>query len=197
MREELPSTITIDDITLTLIVERKIVKHINARLRNNVLRVSVPVTAAQAVIDQAIPHLARRLIRRQHARHINSLDDALALAQCVAQRFPHPLDVTNVQFTTTQTACWGSYSTRTCTIRLSAALRSMPSWVLEAVVAHELAHTIHPNHSPAFWSLLRQICPDTDRAQAFLEGVSWLARAWDTLPAVERAQLIQSEGKNQ
>jgi predicted metal-dependent hydrolase len=65
----------------------------------------------------------------------------------------------------------------------------MPPWVLEAVVAHELAHAIHPNHSPAFWALLQSVCPDTDRAKAFLAGVTWLARAWESLPPVERAQL--------
>jgi predicted metal-dependent hydrolase len=65
----------------------------------------------------------------------------------------------------------------------------MPPWVLEAVVAHELAHTFYLDHSRAFWELVRLVCPKTDRARAFLEGVTWLAAAWDDLPAVERSQL--------
>lgn len=190
MRNEFPSTITIDGVTLTLQVERKPVKNINARLHDRVLRVSVPFQAARAVVDHALPDLARRLLRRQRARQVNDAGDALALAQRVAYRFPQPLNVAAVQFTTTQTACWGSYSTRTHTIRLNAVLRLMPPWVLEAVVAHELAHAIHPNHSPAFWALLHQVCPETERAQAFLEGVNWLARSWNTLPPVERSQLL-------
>jgi hypothetical protein len=68
----------------------------------------------------------------------------------------------------------------------------MPRWVLEAVVAHELAHVIHQDHSPAFWKLLRRICPDTDRAKAFLSGVSWLGLNWEKLPPVERALLART-----
>ncbi len=197
MRNEFPSSITIDGITLTLCIERKSVKNINARLRDSVLRVSVPLQASRAVIDSVLPDLARRLLRRQRARQVNDTTDALALAQRVARRFPQPLDVAAVQFTTTQKACWGSYSTRTRTIRLNAALQLMPRWVLEAVVAHELAHAIHPNHSPAFWELLHQVYPDTDRAEAFLEGVSWLARSWETLPPVERSQLLYTADGSQ
>jgi hypothetical protein len=154
-----------------------------------VLRVSAPLQVPHTVIVNALPDLARRLLRRQRARQVNTTTDALKLAQRIARQFPQPLDVAAVQFTTTQKACWGSYSTRTRTIRLNAVLQLMPCWVLEAVVAHELAHAIHPNHSPAFWELLRQVYPNTDRAEAFLEGVSWLAHSWDTLPPVERSQL--------
>jgi len=197
MRNEFPSSITIDGITLTLLIERKSVKNINARLRDSVLHVSVPRQASRTVVDNALPDLARRLLRRQRARQVNDITDVPALAQQVARRFPQPLDVAAVQFTTMQKACWGSYSTRTHTIRLNAVLQLMPPWVLEAVIAHELAHAIHPNHSPAFWELLRQVYPDTDRAEAFLEGVSWLARSWDTLPPIERSQLLYTSDGSQ
>jgi predicted metal-dependent hydrolase len=66
----------------------------------------------------------------------------------------------------------------------------MPPWVLEAVVAHELAHAIHLRHSESFRALVRRVCPDTDRADAFLDGVSWLAGSWQRLPPVERALLV-------
>ncbi len=191
MNKEFPSTITVDDTTLSLVVIRKTVKNINARLRDATLHVSVPLHTSHTTINAILPSLARRLIRRQRARQINSDDDALALAQRVAQRFPTPIEVTATSFSTAQRARWGSYSTRTHAIRLHAALRHMPPWVLEAVVAHELAHVVHPNHSPAFWSLLRTVCPNTERAEAFLAGVNWLARTWDDLPPVERAQLRQ------
>jgi predicted metal-dependent hydrolase len=74
-------------------------------------------------------------------------------------------------------------------IRLNEVLRIMPPWVLEAVVAHELAHSVHPDHSPAFWKLVRSVCRHTDRANAFLDGVRWLATSWEWLEADHRAQL--------
>jgi predicted metal-dependent hydrolase len=181
----------VDGTTLQLVVEHKSVKHINARLRGDMLIVSAPLNTPQRTLDDVVPDLARRLVRRVRARQINAEEDALALARRVAQRFPNPPDVAQVQFVTNQRARWGSYSPATRAVRLNAALREMPRWVLEAVVAHELAHVTHHDHSPAFWKLLRHACPETDRAQAFLAGVSWLGARWETLPPVERALLGQ------
>lgn len=192
MSESQPTTIAIDGVTLTLLVERKRVKHINARLRGNTLAVSAPLHTPQATLDQVVPDLARRLIRRVRQRQINADDEALVLVQRVAARFPTRPAVDTVQFVTTQQARWGSYSAATRTIRLNAALREMPRWVLEAVVAHELTHVFHLNHGPTFWKLLRQVYPETDRADAFLAGVSWLGRRWEQLPPVERALLTHS-----
>ena len=68
----------------------------------------------------------------------------------------------------------------------------MPRWVLEAVLAHELAHVAYTDHSPAFWKHLSHVCPSWERARGFLEGVSWLAGQWEELPPVERALLAEA-----
>ena len=185
-------TIVVDGMTLTLVVERKRVKNVNARLRASTLSVSAPQRMADDVLDAAIHTLARKLVRRVRAREANSVEDAHLIAKRIADRFHKPPQVQRVIFVTTQVRRWGSYSAATQTIRLHAALRLMPRWVLEAVIAHELAHMFHLDHSPAFWSLAREVCPDTDRARAFLDGVSWLAASWQQLPAVERALLAEA-----
>jgi len=154
------------------------------------VKMSVPFYATRAEIEQAIPDLARTLLRRARASHVNREEDAEELARRVAARFPHPPAVHGVAFVTTQHSRWGSYSSADGTIRLNAALREMPRWVLEAVVAHELAHAVHLRHSGSFWALLRRVCPETDRANAFLDGVSWLAHGWERLPPVERSLLV-------
>ncbi|HZG67197.1 MAG TPA: M48 family metallopeptidase [Herpetosiphonaceae bacterium] len=186
--------ITIDDTALTVQVERKRVKNVNARLREQTMIVSAPLEMPDSELDPIIVDLGRRLLRRVHARRVNAGEDALALARRVAARFPRPPEVAQAIFVTTQESRWGSYSAATRTIRLNAALRPMPRWVLEAVVAHELAHVAHLDHSPAFWALLRRVCPETDRARAFLAGVSWLGHHWENLPAVERGLLMRSGG---
>jgi hypothetical protein len=185
-----PATLTVDGVKLALVVERKAVKNVNARLRDATLHVSAPLRMPQAELDRVVVELARKLVRRVHAHKVNAAEDALALARRVAARFPKPPEVARVLFVTTQIARWGSYSPATRTIRLNAALREMPRWVLEAVVAHELAHVTHHDHSPAFWALTRHVCPETDRADAFLQGVSWFARNWDEMPRVERSLLM-------
>jgi predicted metal-dependent hydrolase len=181
----------VDGTALTLALQRKRVKNVNARLRGTTLSVSAPAEMPDAKLEPVIQELARKLLRRAHAARVNEEEDALALARKVAKRFPEPPFVDRVVFVTTQKARWGSYSPRTRAIRLNAALRRMPRWVLEAVVAHELAHAVHPNHSPAFWDLLRRVCPETDQARTFLDGVSWLAHNRERLPPVERELLGQ------
>jgi hypothetical protein len=185
-------TLTVDGVTLTLRLERKSVRNINARLRGEVLQVSAPYNVPQQTLDDVLPDLARRLLRRVRARQINAADNALELAREIAARFPHPPQVNEVIFVTNQEARWGSYSSATRTIRLNATLRLMPRWVLESVVAHELAHYFHHNHSPAFWALCHRVDPYVERARAFLAGVSWLGHRWETLPPVERSILLRS-----
>lgn len=185
-------TLTVDGVTLTLQLHRKSVRNINARLRGEVLQVSAPHNVPQEMLDDVLPDLARKLLRRVRARQINATDNALELARGIAARFPHPPQVSEVIFVTTQEARWGSYSPATRTIRLNATLRLMPHWVLESVVAHELAHVFHHNHGPAFWALCHRVDPYVERARAFLAGVSWLGHRWESLPPVERSILLRS-----
>ena len=118
-----PSRVTVDGTTLELILQRKRVKNVNARLRGSTLLVSAPVGMAEEGLEPAVRELARRLLRRAHAARVNGEEDALALARKVARRFPEPPPVGNALFVTTQEARWGSYSTKTKTVRLNAALR--------------------------------------------------------------------------
>jgi predicted metal-dependent hydrolase len=194
MANEGHRTIEVDGVSLALRLVRKRVKNVNARLYGHELRVSAPAHIPAAELDEIVDRLARRLVRRARADEVNRDGLCLELARRVAARFDPQPEVTDVRFVTTQLARWGSYSSRTGIVRLHAALRQMPEWVLVAVLAHELAHAVHPDHSAAFWRLLRSVCPDTDRADAFLAGVTWTAGRWERLPPVERALLRRDTG---
>lgn len=181
--------ITVDGVSLRARIVRKRVRNVNATLVGNELRVSAPPAVPRSELDATVRRLARVLVRRSRAEVLNADDRALEVVRKVAERFPRPPRVRSVRFVTTQRARWGSYSPSTGLVRLHASLRQLPVWVLEAVVAHELAHSLHADHSPAFWKLVREVCPATDRATSFLEGVSWIAQRWDRMPPVERALL--------
>ena len=194
MSESPGSQLSVAGATLRLVVTRKHVKNVNARLRGDTLLVSAPLRLPQPELDRLILTLARRLLRRARAGAVNGEVDLAAVARRVAARFPRPPAVGEVRFSTSQRARWGSCSARAGTILLNAALAHMPDWVLEAVLAHELVHLFHRDHGPEFRALLRQVCPDSDRARAFLYGVSWVAGRWESLPAVERGQLSGADG---
>lgn len=43
-----------------------------------------------------------------------------------------------------------------------------PTFVLDYVVAHEVAHLVHPNHGPRFWKLAAELCGDTEAPRTWL-----------------------------
>lgn len=64
---------------------------------------------------------------------------------------------------------WGSCSA-TGSLNFSWRLVMAPPYVLDYLAAHEVAHLVHLDHSPRFWSLARRLCADTDRAEAWLSA---------------------------
>lgn len=62
---------------------------------------------------------------------------------------------------------WGSCSSRG-RISYSWRLLLAPERVLDHVVAHEVCHLLRPDHSPAFWALVREVNPGTDAARRWL-----------------------------
>lgn len=67
-----------------------------------------------------------------------------------------------------QSSRWGSCST-TGTISFSWRLIFAPSYVLDYVAAHEVAHLREMNHGPRFWRLVRDTMPEMHKARAWLK----------------------------
>ncbi len=67
-----------------------------------------------------------------------------------------------------QTSRWGSCST-TGALSFSWRLILAPSFVLDYVAAHEVAHLLEMNHGPRFWTLVKKICPDCETAKQWLQ----------------------------
>jgi len=110
----------------------------------------------------ATPHLPRRVrdfLKREAKRDLEMASRAAALALGV--------DIKRVSVRD-QSSRWGSCSSAGV-LSYSWRLILAPSFVLTYLAAHEVAHLIEMNHSRRFWRLVERICPDMDRAKAWLD----------------------------
>lgn len=86
-----------------------------------------------------------------------------------AEKYAHMI---NVQFSRIsirdQKTRWGSCSANAA-LAFSWRLIMAPPYVLDYLAAHEVMHLRIMNHSPHYWSALRDICPATDRAEKWLD----------------------------
>lgn len=64
---------------------------------------------------------------------------------------------------------WGSASADG-SVRLNWRLVHFGMATIDYVVAHELAHLRHMDHSPRFWDVVRSVVPDVEQAQATLKN---------------------------
>jgi len=76
-----------------------------------------------------------------------------------------------VRWVDNMTTRWGSCTPADGTIRISTRVRTMPTWVLDYVLVHELAHLITPLHDDQFWALVARY-PRAERARGYLEGIA-------------------------
>lgn len=74
-----------------------------------------------------------------------------------------------------QRSRWGSCSRRG-TISLNWRLIQAPLYVRDYIIFHELAHLREHNHSDRFWAVVAALCPDYERAEAWLKAHRGLLR---------------------
>ena len=71
-------------------------------------------------------------------------------------------------------ACWGNCRPKTGTVTFNARLAAVPDACLEYVVAHELTHFLHADHSPAFYAALARVVPDWRARRKTLRDFAFL-----------------------
>jgi predicted metal-dependent hydrolase len=144
---------------------------VGARLVNGVVEVRVPSRMGEQEAHDWARRMAERLTRRQQ---LGPADDAW-LAQRAAdlnrRYFGGRLRWNSIRFVTNQNTVNGSCSPRAAEIRLSHRMTKVPRWVCDYVIVHELAHLIHPNHSPAFWKEVQRY-PLSERARGYLMALA-------------------------
>jgi len=76
-----------------------------------------------------------------------------------------------------QSSRWGSCSS-SGNINYNWRLILAPPHVLDYVAAHEVAHLVEMNHSPAFWATVERTLPDMERGRAWLKAHGRELMAW-------------------
>lgn len=123
-------------------------------------------------IDREAPRPTLRVAgRAEHAaRRVEDWLRSEARKELTRKTFMYAAEmrVTPARITVRDTASrWGSCSTKGG-LSYSWRLIMAPSFVLNYVVAHEVAHLREMNHGPRFWRLVEQMTPDLADAQAWL-----------------------------
>ena len=131
--------------------------------------VSLPAHLKGDERDKTVAWLVERLVSKRRSRSTFGDDKLMARAIALTERYRLGAHPTSVRWVTNQHARWGSCSFHTGEIRLSHRLQDVPEWVIDSVLAHELAHLTHPNHSSAFHQLANHY-PRHHEAGIFLAG---------------------------
>jgi predicted metal-dependent hydrolase len=114
-------------------------------------------------------------VQRSEARRRPSDDELMRRAKRLSDTYLGGLaKPSTVRWVDNQRSRWGSCTPGDRTIRLSRRLQSMPAWVVDYVLVHELAHLLVPGHDEEFWGWVSHY-PEAEKAKGFLLG--WSAAA--------------------
>jgi predicted metal-dependent hydrolase len=146
-----------DGAALPLGGEQHFLRHIGGR------GVPVRIEDREILVTGEPRHMARRVgdwLRAEARGRITPL------AHDMATRIGR--EVTRITIRD-QKSRWGSCA-RGGRLSFNWRLVLAPGWILDYVVAHEVAHLEQPNHSPAFWTVVGRLNPHARDARAWLRG---------------------------
>lgn len=133
-------------------------------LTPEVLTIYAPLRMSERRLHEQVDSIVRR-IEKEKEKRINNLNPRTEKLN--HQYFQGRLKWQSISFSKRQKQRYGSCSTLQGTIRLSEHLLTVPYWVLDYVIIHELAHLLENNHSKKFWELVYRY-PHTERARGYL-----------------------------
>ena len=137
-------------------------KSVSARVVDGRIVVRMPQWMSKAQEAEYVTSLVAKLERQRSAQTV----DLTRRARDLARRYDLPTPG-SIRWVANQEQRWGSCTPSTGEIRISDRIAGFPSWVLDGVIVHELAHLVHLHHSPEFWALVHRY-PKTERAYGFL-----------------------------
>lgn len=164
------------ELIVTARTDSRLRKTIRWTVTNNEVTIRAPRHVPRRDLEQVIDEIVEK-VRRQRARARKQQDvDLAARARELNRRyFDGELQWHTIRWVDNMDKRLGSCTTGGSTdgdIRLSTRMKGWPRYVVDYVLAHELAHRKYPNHSQAFWDYLARY-PEVERARGFIEGIAF------------------------
>ncbi|MBI5961109.1 MAG: M48 family metallopeptidase [Chloroflexi bacterium] len=163
-------------LTLEVVRDRRLKAAAHFRLEQDTIRVRVPSHLSVDQVERVLDDIVARVIKqRQRARKQNDIDLDQRAHDLNRLYFDGELRWHTIRWVSNMQRRLGSCSAGGTTdgdIRISDSIRTWPAYVVDYILAHELAHRKYPDHSPAFWAYLARY-PHTERARGFIEGVAY------------------------
>ncbi len=135
--------------------------------------VLIPAAFSPAEERRWVAQMVAKLHTREERRRRSLGGDSDLMARAMVLSAAHldgAAEPAAVRWVDNQNRRWGSCTPADRTIRLSSRLRTMPEYVVDYVLVHELVHLIEPGHDERFWALVARY-PRAERARGFLEGI--------------------------
>jgi predicted metal-dependent hydrolase len=163
------STVQAEPFQIEVVRSKKRRRTVSAQMHGDVLRVSIPSWMSKSEEATNVAEMVRRFKRKIATQEVDLADRSRILAKRYSLRTPD-----SIEWAENLTSVWGLCTPSTKTIRMSTRLVGFPSWVLDYVIIHELAHLHVSGHGPDFWEITRRY-EKTERAIGYL-----IAKAGDT-----------------
>ncbi|MEZ4663236.1 MAG: M48 family metallopeptidase [Caldilineaceae bacterium] len=155
---------------IKIIRSRNRSKTIQARMVQGVMEVRAPAGMSDKELQPHIDRLRQKLERKQTRKTLDDAGLEERAQELNQQYFGGKLKWNSIRWVTNQNKRYGSCTPADKTIRISHRIASMPAFVRDYVIVHELAHLLEANHGPNFWKLVYQY-ERTERARGYLMAV--------------------------
>lgn len=144
---------------------------VSAYKDGDIVVVLIPASMTRAQEAEWVETMVARL-ERQEKRSRPSDDQLFKRALDLSERYLGGLaQPDSVRWVDNQKSRWGSCTPGDRSIRVSSRLQGTPTWVVDYVLVHELAHLIEPGHDDKFWAWVNHY-PRAERAKGWLQGYS-------------------------
>ena len=184
--DEVSPTEALLDINIIRSARRK--RTVSARWANGGIEILAPAGMRDSDLNPIVDKLRDRLEKRKARRKLNDDQSLRKRAEELNQRyFRGRLKIECIEYVTNQTRRFGSCTPWQGHIRLSLRVGSLPDWVRDYVIMHELAHLLEANHGPRFWKLVSAY-PLGERARGYLMALDMEADDLDGEEGPEGAE---------